>query len=404
MELNFLTMADAPEDLQPLRGLLAPFERERQIQISLGRVGWDRAWQTLLMDAVEGKGPQVSQIGSTWAATMAMLDALRVFKPEEVSGMGGASHFLSSAWETVKLTDRPEVWAMPWSIYTFVLYYRRDMLANAGIDPTIAFSTPAMLRETFTKLNLNGIAPWAFPSLHPYADLVHIASSWARANGGDFISANGREPLFAKPETSAGLVDFFGLFPFIPLELRGFNIEKCTQAFASGDVAVMIGGVEIANELLESPYASQAMRDNVAVTTLPGVPWIGGDHLVVWKNVQADAAQEKAALDLVRYLSKKETQIELFKVQNILPARIDAYDALTFPLETSASTVQKILKTGRPHPTLRLWRRIEAFLGEMLLDIGTAVLRQYSVPPVDIVNQMLNEYEKKLSAVLKGQL
>jgi len=404
MELNFLTMADLPEDLQPLRGLLAYFEREKQVQISLGRVGWDRAWQVLLMEAVEGKGPHVSQIGSSWAATMAMLDALRVFKAEDIASFGGAPRFLSSAWETVKFADRPEVWAIPWSIYTFVLYYRRDFLVKAGIDSATAFLTPQAMRETFTMLSNNGVAPWAFPSLQPYADLVHIASSWARANGGDFISLNGREPLFAKTEASAGLMDFFELFPFIPPALRGLTVDKCVQAFARGDVAAVIGGLEIANELMESPYASPEMRGNVAVTTLPGVPWIGGDHLVVWKNVLADAEHESAALDLVRYLSKRETQVQLFNAANILPARVDAYEELTFPLDSAVPTVERILKTGRPHPTLRLWRRIEAFLDEMLLDIGTAVLRQHSASPADVAMRMLVEYDHKLSAMLKGQL
>jgi multiple sugar transport system substrate-binding protein len=402
MELNFLVIADAPEDLKTLHSLLGFFEREMQLRISLRRVSWERAWQALLMDAVEGKGPHVSQIGSTWVATMAMLDALRVFKPEDIAAIGGAPRFLPATWETIKFADRPEVWAIPWSIYTFVLYYRRDILAKAEIDPASAFATPLAMRETFAKLSANGTSPWAFPSLHPYADLVHIASSWARANGGDFISANGREPLFAKPEASAGLMDFFELFPFIPLALRGLNVENCSQAFARGDVAVLIGGVEIGNELMESPYASQAMRDNVVVTTLPGVPWIGGDHLVVWRNVLADAEHEKAALDLVKYLSKRETQIELFKLENILPARADAYDELNFPLETTNPTLQKILETGRPHPTLRLWRRIEAFLDEMLLDIGSTVLRQPTVSPSDTAIRMLAEYEQKLSAVLKG--
>jgi multiple sugar transport system substrate-binding protein len=82
------------------------------------------------------------------------------------------------------------VWAIPWSVYTFVLYYRRDLLEKADIDPATAFVSTTAMRETFAKLSKNGIAPWAFPSLHPYADLVHIASSWARANGGDFMSEN----------------------------------------------------------------------------------------------------------------------------------------------------------------------------------------------------------------------
>ena len=402
MELNFLTIADAPEDLQPLRGLLASFERENQIQLSLRRVSWERAWQALLMDAVEGKGPHVSQIGSTWVATMAMLDALRTFNAEDVSAIGGAPCFLPSAWESVKFANRAEVWAIPWSVYTFVLYYRRDVLENAEIDPVTAFATTTDMRETFSKMSKNGIASWAFPSLHPYADLVHIACSWARANGGDFMSSDGREPLFARSEVSQGLMDFFELFPFIPLALRGLNVEACTNAFARGDVAVLIGGAEIGNELMESPYASQEILENVAVTTLPGVPWIGGDHLVVWRNVLADAEHEKAALDLVKYLSKRETQIQLFHAENILPARADAYDELTFPLETTSLTLQKILRLGRPHPPVRLWRRIEAFLDEMLLDIGSMVLRQPTVAPSDIAMPMLEQYDQKLSAVLKG--
>jgi hypothetical protein len=64
--------------------------------------------------------------------------------------------------------------------------------------------------------------------------------------------------------------------------------------------------------------------------------------------------------------------------------------------------VQTILKTGRPHPPLRLWRRIEAFLDEMLLDIGNTVLRQPALAVSEITERMLAEYENKLAAVLKG--
>jgi multiple sugar transport system substrate-binding protein len=400
-ELSFLTIADAPEDLHPLQDVLRPFERDDAVQIHIKRIGWDHAWQTLLMDAVEGKGPHVSQIGSTWGATMAMFDALRVFNKEEVDRIGGAAQFLPAAWETVKLIGRSEVWSIPWTVYTFVLFYRRDFLARAGVDASEAFATPEAMSQTFAKLSRKGIVPWAFPTLHLYQDLVHIASSWVRAYGGEFLALNGVDPYFAKPEAIRGLTSFFELFPYLPSSLRGLSVEACTQAFARGETAVLIGGIEVADELLGSPYASQELRQNLAVTALPGVPWIGGDHLVIWKNVHTDLEIEKVAIDLVQYLGSCDTQVQFFKSGNVLPARLDAYPQIEFSLDTARETMQKILQTGRPHPPVRLWRRIEAFLEDMLLDIGSAVLRQPSVPAAEIAERMIGSYEENLSAVLK---
>jgi multiple sugar transport system substrate-binding protein len=402
MELNFLAIADTSESLLPLREVLRSFEKSTNAQVSLQRVSWERAWQTLLMDALEGKGPHVSQIGSTWTATMSMLDALRSFKSDEISLMGGESRFLPAAWESVKLENQSEVWAIPWSIYTFVLYYRRDLLKQAELDPEKAFSTPEAMRESFKKLSKNGIVPWAFPSLHLYADFVHIASSWVRANGGDFINPDGSKPLFTKPEASAGIINFFELFQFIPPALRGLSAEGCAQAFARGETAILIGGAEAADDLLDSPYATQEMRDNLGVTTLPGVSWIGGDHLIVWKSVRSDARLEKTALDLLQYLSSKEIQVHYFNIEHSLPSCLDAYSEISFSLPSTTETIQRILKTGRPHPSIKLWRRIEAFLNEMLNDIGSTVLRQPSTPASEIAQRMLTEYEQKLATLLKG--
>jgi len=350
---------------------------------------------------LEGKGPHVSQIGSTWGATMAMMDALRTFTEDEVTAMGGEHGFIPSAWRTAKFAPRPEVWAIPWTIYTFVLFYRRDLLERAGVNPGTDLASPQAMRESFERLSRKKISPWAFPTLHPYADLVHIASSWARAGGGDFLREDGREPLFAHPEARTGLMDFFELYKYVPSSLRGITVEACTQAFARGDVAMLVGGVEVADDLLTSPSASQQIRENLAMTTLPGVPWVGGDHLVVWKNVRADTRIEKGALDLVRYLSSLETQLQYFKLGDLLPARLDAYSEIEFSLDTTAATIQKILKTGRPHPPVRLWRRIEAFLDEMLLDIGNTVLGQPTQPASATAERMLIEYEEKLSAMRK---
>ena len=118
--------------------------------------------------------------------------------------------------------------------------------------------------------------------------------------------------------------------------------------------------------------------------------------------MRADEKLEKAALDLLRFLSKKETQLEFYKLENILPARVDAYPEIKFSLDSTTTTMQRIIQTGRPHPSLQLWRRIEAFLNEMLTDIGSTVLRQPAVPASEIAARMLAEYEQKLAVMLKG--
>jgi multiple sugar transport system substrate-binding protein len=401
-DMNFLVIADTPEDLLPLREVLQPFEQGTATSIQLKRIGWERAWQTLLMEAIEGKGPHISQIGSTWSATMAMLDALRVFSEDEVATIGGKKQFLPAAWDTVKTENRPGIWAIPWSIYTFVLFYRKDLLERAHIDPEEAFTTPEGMRETFDKLNKKGIVPWAFPSLRAYADLVHIASSWVRANGGEFMGMDERTPLFANPEASLGLVQFFELFPFIPSTLQNLSVEACQQAFAHGQTATLVGGLEVADDLLSDPNTLQEVRENLRVTTLPGVPWIGGDHRVIWKNARADLQVEKSALELVRFLSRKETQVHLFQLQNILPARLDAYPEIKFSLASTAATMGRILQNGRPHPPIRLWRRIEAFLDEMLAGIGRSVLDQPRGQIPEIVRLGLDKYSQKLTTMLKG--
>ncbi len=401
-ELKFLSIADSDEDLLALRTLLEPFESGASLSIKLQRVGWERAWQLLLMDAIEGKGPHISQIGSTWGATMAMLDALRPLSNDEFATIGRPDQFLPAAWETVVMQPLPGIWALPWSIYTFVLLYRKDLLDQVKADPVKAFATPEAMLETFSDLKQKGITPWIFPSLHAYADLVHVASSWVRANGGDFVSKDGVTPLFANVVSKSGLMQFFELLRFVPASLQEMSVEACTQAFAQGKAATLVGGIEVADALLNDPGTAPKVRENLDVTTLPGVPWVGGDHLVVWKNVRTDPRLEEASLALLRYLSSKETQIRFFELENILPARLDAYPEIRFSLESAAATVQQVLKKGKPHPPVRLWRRIEAFLDEMLATIGNNVVRQPATPTAEIAERMLGEYEKKLILLLKG--
>ena len=56
--------------------------------------------------------------------------------------------------------------------------------------------------------------------------------------------------------------------------------------------------------------AGAAVIDNLGVAAVPGVPWIGGSDLVVWRDAQMYPDKERAALVLVKYLTSLPVQIK----------------------------------------------------------------------------------------------
>ena len=400
-ELHFSVIGDDNESIAEIAQLAKEFQDASHTTVNITRLSWDRAWQTLFMTALEGKGEDVSQVGSTWAPTLAAVDSLRPFREAEVRSLGGPLVFVPAAWQTVRLEERGEVWSIPWSVYTFVIFYRRDLLEKAGVDEAAAFSTPEAMIETFNALKQAGIHPWVVPTKSHYLDLVHIASSWARVYGGDFIQSSGKQVLFNTPHARRGLTEFFELYRFLPDSLRGLDYDAClAEFFGEGNAAVMIAGAESYGDALADNSLPKDMQNQIGVSTVPGVSWIGGDHLVIWKTVRTDPQKEQATVDLVRSLTSVENQVRLHHETTILPSRLEAYAQLDFQPDGLNAVLEKVLQTARPHPPVRLWRRIESMLTDMLGDIAHSVLEFKTQSVTEIVETKLTECETRFSLIL----
>ena len=401
-ELNFSAIGDENSDVQAFADILEVFQKESGVVTHLSRLPWERAWPSLLMHAIEAKGADISQVGTTWASTLAALDSLRSFGETEIRSLGGPLVFAPAAWQTVRVEGRGEVWAIPWSVYTFVIFYRRDLFKAAGIDETIAFSSPATMLEAFASLQKRDVVPWVITTKSPYLDIPHIASSWARAYGGELISADGKRAMFNTPQARQGLVEFFELYRYIPPRFHGSDYETSFEQFFQGKTAVLIAGAEAYSEAILTNMMTDEIRDSIGVASVPGISWIGGDHLVIWKTIRTDPEKELAAVELVRTLTSIENQIRIQRETTILPARLEAYSQLEFQPEGMRTILEDILQTARPHPTVRLWHRIESMLVEMLGNITNAVIRFPDQKVKDIVEAKLDEYEKRFTIMIGG--
>jgi multiple sugar transport system substrate-binding protein len=204
-EIEFSILANDHEVANRLRPIIAEFERQKRIKVTLTPVLWSEGWSAMANIALYGHGPDVSELGNSWVSTLAAMNALQVFSPETVRSLGGAEAFLKPAWQAGALRDERQAWSIPWLTYSQLLYYRKDVLEKVGLtDGAAALADPSRLEQTLAHLAAHGFPHALGLTTHAWAPIVHEAASWIWGAGGDFLSSTGRRAIFNQPEAFAG--------------------------------------------------------------------------------------------------------------------------------------------------------------------------------------------------------
>ena len=176
-ELELSVMLEDDAALATTRRLLQEFEAHTHIRVRLRAIPSKEAKQELTSYTVFHRGPDVSQVGSTWLRGIVDTNALRPFSGAEVRDLIDAEDMIPATLQSARLEDAT-LWAVPWYADVRMIYYRRDLLEQAGIDEATAFDTPAALGATLASLQAHGTAmPWTVPSGVSWRTL-HNAASW----------------------------------------------------------------------------------------------------------------------------------------------------------------------------------------------------------------------------------
>ena len=360
-----------------LQNLLARFQDERKISVKIRVIEWDNAWHDLLMWALYEQGPDISHVGSTWAASLVALNALRSFPENEIKETGGQMAFLQPAWQSVKTTGSNAIWSMPWNTYTFLIAYRRDLLEKAGVDESIAFATADDIKKTLQKLLVGGFQyPWVLPVGESHLDTLHYLASWVWGSGGDFITPDGHHTAFTEARTFKAIESFFQLMTYMqPVDLPLVEMDALS-IFTSGKAAVTIVGAGLAYEWLRNQEITQDILNTIGFAPVPGVPWIGGDNLVVWRHTRADPERELASVALTDYLLSQSVQKANAQSEDVgIPSRIDSLSALPLPNSQLTKVLTRSLRTGRSYRSLTSWSKIEHQFAQSLGRAGADILK-----------------------------
>ncbi|MGW9240239.1 extracellular solute-binding protein [[Kitasatospora] papulosa] len=273
-----------------------------------------------------------------------------------------------AAWDEAKDTDPTakqsvtvdgSVYGAPLFVGVRALYYRTDVLDELGIEPP---KSQAELISTAKKIHkekpdLYGLA---VGGAYTYGAMPFI---WAQ--GGELAEETGVTYRSAINSAKArkGIEAYTSLFgddncPAAKCAAMGGNAT--VTAFASGKAAMAIGG-----DFSHAAVEAGPVKGKYAVVPLPGVKegsiapaFAGGNNIGVLKS----SSHRTLAVDLMKSLTGKKTQAEMFDAMGFLPTYTDVLESAAEKEPFVGPFVNTLGAGAKFVPASPAWGQIDASL------------------------------------------
>lgn len=367
-------------------------EKHSDITVELTVISWSQAWQRIIAAVKSKQTPDIFQIGTTWTATFAALNALSNIA-DKIKKEGFKEKFVPATWSSCEPKIPAGTYAIPWFVDVRLLYYRRDALKVKGLSED-SFDTRDSFEKVCSQINgleLGGgrIAAMSVP-IRKDQGLVHSICPWMWGSGGDFLSPDGKEAAFHKPEALEGMKFYFNLLQkgYAPLPdkpiiggtaAEDFFMSKKYGFVFEGSWATAVYLPHLFG-LSVPPQGSEALED-YGIAPVPSGPagrftFCGGSNLAIsnFSNHQAEA------WELIKYLTSKESQLRHCQTIGMLPSVSEAFESM-FKQETPQNKTLKdtYQKYGRGYPQVPLWASIEMVIAEELYNVQEFIrAKQYT--------------------------
>jgi multiple sugar transport system substrate-binding protein len=274
-----------------------------------------------------------------------------------------------------------------------MVYYRPALFERAGVDPAAAFGSTEQFEIAVRRLQASGVeTPLTIPTGYTHTTLLNVAS-WTWANGGDFLSPDGRRTCFMEREALEGMRAYFALGRYLSSAVRRLNgLEPDERLLTNPDTALTVTGPW----LFCSAQQRNIGLDSIAAALPPGPPFIGGSNLLIWKY----SRNPEAAVQLVRFLTQEAALVDYCPFIGLLPARLGALSAAPFSEDSFWRTAVHGLETGRSFPTIRLWGLVEDRLTTGFSAVWADLLEHSQVDPLAVLKKHLGPLAERLDLLL----
>ena len=357
--------------------LLPSFEQAHpDIRVRIQQIPLTAAHEKLLTAYAGDSLPDLTQIGNTWIAEFAALHAL-----EPLQGRVTASHvidphdYFENAWST-NVVDGT-LYGIPWYVDTRLLFYRVDLLRDAGYAAPPRDWTEWRAQMDAIRATSHGKRWGALLPTNEYDQLLALALQ----QHVPLLRDGDRYGNFQSVGFKRALAFYVGLFKHgeVP-PWTNVQVGNPWQAFGRGDFVFYLSGPWNIGEFRKRLTAAE--QADWSTAQLPGPDGPGdsvsyGSSLVIPRG----SKHKEAAWQLIEYLSRPEVEVRFFELLGDLPPRRSAWETPALKNDPKLYAFRAQLEHMRPAPQVPEWEQIvnmmqevaaRAVAGELTIDAAAA--------------------------------
>jgi len=334
--------------------LVREFEAEHPgIRVEVQNIPWTAAHEKLLTAYAADGLPDLCQLGNTWVPEFATLQALTPLQPwVDASDEVAPQDYFPGIWNTNVIDG--QLVGIPWYVDTRLLFYRKDLLREAGYDH------PPRDWAEWERMNAalkQRMGADRYPVLMPLNEFEPQLSLALQQDDpllrDDDTRGNFRSPGFRRALGFYANMYQQGWAP----KMSETQISNVWDEFFRGFTAFYLSGPWNIREFNKRQPPS--LQGEWGTAPLPGPDGpgagiAGGTSLVVFRS----SRHKEAAWQLIEFLSRPAMQQRLHAIIGDLPPRRSAWHSPQLADDPLAAAFRDQLERVKPTPKVLEWERI----------------------------------------------
>ena len=392
--------ASLTDDADKLQPMLDRFTAETGVKVDLEVISWTDLYNRILTAVTSGDGPDVLNIGNTWAVTLQETGAFEPFEGATLDAVGGEDRFLKTSWSASGAAGEAPT-SIPLYGLAYNMYYNPKLFAEAGIDGPPATWDEFVADAKKLTIDTDGdgsIDQWGFTAAGASVSAnSHQAFIRGLQNGGTLFDDEGN-PTFDSDAQVAGVKQWIDLMStdkvMSPSDAETSDGSAKVDNFINGNAAMMFD---------QSPLKNFSARDFTDFATAP-VPMmttdasgmeatqshVAGINLSIFKN----SDNKENAIKLAAFMTSDAEQVYLNSAFTSLPTVTAAAADAAFSTEDVVAKQEALAEHAAPMPLISKEGQMETLTGTAIKNLfaqaatGTVTDADIKAALTDANNQM----------------